>query len=151
MVRHAKTYGTKRRSEPPAARLATSPRDCSLVLPFHQDLKLITQKIYLRKNKNSSAAFLQYFFVQEKTKNMVYIATMPRKTKKRTCKPHRVRKNPDGSLNQKDMEYNKKCEQKYMFADNPWMKQVLSSKKPKGYDKYLKHLVKKRIKTLKKK
>jgi len=96
-------------------------------------------------------AFLKYFFVQEKTKNMVYIATMPRKTKKRTCKRRRVRKNPDGSLNQKDMEYNKKCEQKYMFADNPWMKQVLSSKKPKGYDKYLKHLVKKRIKTLKKK
>ena len=71
--------------------------------------------------------------------------------KQRTCKRRKVRINSDGSPNQDDMEHNKKCEQKYMFIDNPWMKSVLNKKKPKGYNKYLKHLVKKRIKTLKNK
>ena len=36
-----------------------------------------------------------------------------------------------------------------MLIDNPWMKSVLNIKKPKGYDKYLKHLVKQRMTTLK--
>ena len=35
------------------------------------------------------------------------------------------------------------------MIDNPWMKKVLTKKNPKGYDKYLKHLVKKRKATLK--
>ena len=34
--------------------------------------------------------------------------------KQRTCKRRKVRKNPDGSLNQEDMEHNRKCEEKYM-------------------------------------
>lgn len=70
--------------------------------------------------------------------------------KRRTCKRRKVRINSNGSPNQDDMEHNNKCEQKYMLIDNPWMKSVLNNKKPKGYNKYLKHLVKKRIKTLKK-
>ena len=69
--------------------------------------------------------------------------------KQRTCKPRRVRINSDGSRNQEDMEHNNKCELKYMLIDNPWMKPLLNKKNPKGYDKYLKHLVKERIKTLK--
>ena len=71
--------------------------------------------------------------------------------KQRTCKRRKVRINSDGSANQDDMKHNKKCEQKYMLIDNPWMKPVLNKIKPKGYNKYLKHLVKKRIKTLKNK
>ena len=71
------------------------------------------------------------------------------KSKKGTCKRRRVRINSDGSYNKNDMDHNKKCEQKHMLGDNPWMKSVLNEKKPKGYDKYLKHLVKKRMKTLK--
>ena len=71
--------------------------------------------------------------------------------KNRTCKRRKVRINSDGSFNQEDIEHNRKCEQKYMFIDNPWMKQVLNEKKPKGYNKVLKTLVKKRIKTLKNK
>ena len=31
--------------------------------------------------------------------------------KNRTCKRRRVRKNSDGSLNEEDMEHNRKCEQ----------------------------------------
>jgi len=62
----------------------------------------------------------------------------------------RVRKNPDGSRNQKDMDHNRKCEEN-MLIDNPWMNSVLKKNKPTGYDKYLKNLVKNRIKTLKKK
>ena len=53
--------------------------------------------------------------------------------KQRTCKRRRVRKKSDGSLNQEDMEHNRKCEQKYMQIDNPWMKSILNNKKPKGY------------------
>ena len=53
------------------------------------------------------------------------------KKNKRTCKRRRVRKNSDGSLNEEDMEYNRKCEQKYMMIDNPWMKDVLNKKNQK--------------------
>ena len=38
-----------------------------------------------------------------------------------------------------------------MLKDNLWMKDILNIKKPKGYNKTLKVLVKKRIKTLKNK
>ena len=69
--------------------------------------------------------------------------------KQRTCKRRKVRKNSDGSLNQEDMEHNKKCEEKYMMVDNPWMNVVLNKKNPTSYDKHLKHVVKKRMKTLK--
>lgn len=71
--------------------------------------------------------------------------------KQRTCKRRKVRINSDGYPNKHDVEHNKKCEQKYMLIDNPWMKSVLNKKNPKGYNKYLKHVVKKRIKTLQKK
>ena len=47
-----------------------------------------------------------------------------KKTKKRSCKRRRVRKNPDGSFNKKDLEHNQKCYDKYVFLDNPWMKNV---------------------------
>ena len=70
--------------------------------------------------------------------------------KSRKCKRRKVRQNPDGSFNQKDMEHNKKCEQQNMMVDNPWMKSVLNKKNPTGYNKYLKHLVIKRKATLKK-
>ncbi len=40
---------------------------------------------------------------------------------KRTCKRKRVRKMADGTLNQKDIEHNQKCQDKYMIEDNPWM------------------------------
>ena len=68
----------------------------------------------------------------------------------RTCKRRKVRINSDGSLNKDDLEHNRKCEQKYMIIDNPWMKSVFNKKKPKGYDKFLKKTIKKRMKTLKK-
>ena len=55
----------------------------------------------------------------------------------------KVRKNKDGTLNEEDMEHNRKCEQKNMLKDNIWMKDILNKKNPKGYDKYLKILVKK--------
>ena len=72
-----------------------------------------------------------------------------RKSPRRSrCKNRRVRRNSDGSPNQEDVEHNRKCEQKYMLIDNPWMKEVLNKKNPKGYDKYLKHLVKERMKFL---
>ena len=67
----------------------------------------------------------------------------------RTCKRRKVRLNSDGSLNQDDLEYNRKCEEKYMLIDNPWMKSILKKKKPKGYDKYLKNIIKNKIKTKK--
>ena len=70
--------------------------------------------------------------------------------KQRTCKRRRVRRNANGSPNEEDMEHNRKCEQKYMLVDNPWMKSVLNKKNPKGYDKFLKQLVKKRRRFLKK-
>lgn len=70
---------------------------------------------------------------------------------KNTCKRIKVRKNKDGTLNEQDMEHNRKCEQKNMLKDNLWMKNILNIKKPKGYSKTLKLLVKKRIKTLKNK
>lgn len=73
------------------------------------------------------------------------------KKPKNTCKRIKVRKNADGSLNEQDMEHNRKCEQKNMLKDNLWMKDILNIKKPKGYNKSLKLLVKKRIKTLKNK
>lgn len=78
---------------------------------------------------------------------------MQNKTKKIkiTCKRIKVRKNTDGSLNEQDMEHNRKCEQKNMLKDNVWMKHILNIKKPKGYNKSLKLIVKKRIKTLKNK
>ena len=69
--------------------------------------------------------------------------------KHRTCKRRRVRTNSDGSLNQADMEHNRKCEKKYMFINNPWMESVLNEKNPKGYNKYLKQLVKQRASILK--
>ena len=50
-----------------------------------------------------------------------------------------------------DISHNKKCEEKHMLGDNPWMKSVLNKKNAKGYDKYLKHLVKNRTKTFMKK
>ena len=46
------------------------------------------------------------------------------------------------------MEHNRKCELKYIFIDNPWMKPLLKEKNPKGYNKDLKEMVK-RIKDLK--
>ena len=70
---------------------------------------------------------------------------------KNTCKRIKVRINKDGSLNEQDMEHNRKCEQKNMLKDNIWMKDILNKKNPKGYNKYLKLQVKKRIKTLKNK
>ena len=36
-----------------------------------------------------------------------------------------------------------------MLIDNQWMNTLLNKKNPKGYEKYLKNLVKKRINTLK--
>ena len=71
--------------------------------------------------------------------------------KKRTCKRRKVRINSDGSLNKDDLEHNRKCELKYMFIDNPWMKSIMNQKKTRNnYNKYLKKLVKNRRKTLKK-
>lgn len=70
---------------------------------------------------------------------------------KNTCKRRRVRINSDGSYNQDDISHNKKCEEKHMLGDNPWMKSVLNKKNAKGYDKYLKDLVKNRTKTVKNK
>ncbi len=67
----------------------------------------------------------------------------------RTCKRRKVRINSDGSLNQDDLEHNRKCEEKYMLIDNPWMKPIIKNKKPKGYDKYLKNVIMKKIKTVK--
>ena len=69
--------------------------------------------------------------------------------KKKTCKRRRVRISANGSYNKDDIEHNKKCEQKHMLGDNPWLKTVLKKKSSKGYDKYLKRLAKKRIKTVK--
>lgn len=71
--------------------------------------------------------------------------------KRKTCKRIKVRINSDGSLNKDDVEHNRRCEQKYMLIDNPWMKSVLNGKNPKGYNKFLKNVIKKRRKTLKKK
>jgi hypothetical protein len=68
---------------------------------------------------------------------------------KRTCKRRRVKRNSDGSYNEEDIKHNRNCEAKYMIKDNAWMKPILRNKKPKGSDKYLKMLLKKRIKTLK--
>jgi hypothetical protein len=68
-------------------------------------------------------------------------------SQKRTCKRRRVRKEADGSLNQENMEHNRKCERKYMMVDNPWMKKVLSTKKPP----HLFHIVQQRLADLKKK
>lgn len=84
--------------------------------------------------------------------NFPGIATGGRKknsNKKITCKRRRVRINSDGSYNQDDISHNKKCEENHMLGDNPWMKSVLNKKNAKGYDKYLKHLVKNRTKTVK--
>ena len=69
--------------------------------------------------------------------------------KKRTCKIRKVKTNSDGTPNEEDMEYNRKCELKYIFIDNPWMKPLLKEKNPKGYNKDLKEMVKKKIKDLK--
>ena len=69
---------------------------------------------------------------------------------KRTCKRRKVRQNPDGSYNQEDIEHNNKCESNFMITDNSWMKPILKNKKPKGRDKYMKKLLIKRIKTLRK-
>ena len=71
--------------------------------------------------------------------------------KKRTCKRIKVRINKDGSPNEEDMEHNRKCEQKYMYVDNPWMKPLLKKKKLTRYQKYLKKMLGNRSKTLKKK
>lgn len=71
--------------------------------------------------------------------------------KKRTCKRIKVRINKDGSLNEEDMEHNRKCEQKYMYVDNPWMKPLLKKKKLTRYQKYLKKMLTNRIQTLKRK
>ena len=38
-----------------------------------------------------------------------------------SCKRKRVRKNPDGSLNQEDLQHNQRCVDINMFSDNPWM------------------------------
>ena len=71
--------------------------------------------------------------------------------KKRTCKRIKVRINKDGSPNEEDMEHNRKCEQKYMYVDNPWMKPLLKKKKLTRYQKYLKKMLGNRSKTLKRK
>ena len=71
--------------------------------------------------------------------------------KKRTCKRIKVRINKDGSPNEEDMEHNRRCEQKYMYVDNPWMKPLLKKKKLTRYQKYLKKMLTNRIQTLKRK
>ena len=38
-----------------------------------------------------------------------------------SCKRKRVRKNPDGSLNQEDLQHNQRCVDINMISDNPWM------------------------------
>ena len=58
--------------------------------------------------------------------------------KKRSCKLRKVRKKSDEI-------HNLKCEKKYMFIDNPWMKDVLKQKNPTGYNKELKKMIKARI------
>ena len=73
----------------------------------------------------------------------------PQKNNNRSYKRRRVRINSDGSVNQEDIEHNRKCEKKYMKIDNPWMNDILNNKNPTGYDRYLKQIVKKRIITLK--
>ena len=69
---------------------------------------------------------------------------------KNDCKRRRVRRNKDGSYNKEDLEHNRKCYEKNMMKDNPWMKDVLKEKNPSPYDKYLKKLIKKRCKSKKK-
>ena len=66
------------------------------------------------------------------------------KTKQQKRK--RVRINSDGTPNEEDMEHNRKCELKYIFTDNPWMKPLLKEKNPKGYNKDLQEMVKQRLK-----
>ncbi len=64
---------------------------------------------------------------------------MPRKKSHRR---KRVKRNKDGTLNKKDLAHNAAISEKYMFKDNPWMKEVLKEKNPTEYDKYLKYLIK---------
>jgi hypothetical protein len=67
---------------------------------------------------------------------------MPGRTnQRRTCKRKKVRIDSYGIRNKEDMEHNRKCDEKYMMIDNPWMKSVLRKKNPKGYDKFLKGLI----------
>ena len=67
---------------------------------------------------------------------------------KKTCKRKRVRKMPDGTYNQKDIEHNQKCQDKYMLEDNPWMLDESSIKVTK---KLYPKLTKKRSKVNKEK
>ena len=73
--------------------------------------------------------------------------TLNKKRKgKKTCKRRRVRKNPDGSWNKKDLAHNITCSRLRMGKDNPWMNDVMKkSKKINAYDKFLKHLIKKNV------
>tara|TARA_B100000683_G_scaffold78494_1_gene77614 strand:- start:55 stop:831 length:777 start_codon:yes stop_codon:yes gene_type:complete len=44
------------------------------------------------------------------------------KNNPKKCKRKRVRINKDGTLNEKDMEHNKRCQDLYELQDNPWIK-----------------------------
>ena len=97
---------------------------------------------YTRKSRGGSLAGSASSEQKEKTRSK-----KKGPSQKRTCKRRRVRKETDGSLNQEDMEHNRKCERKYMMADNPWMKKVLSTKKPS----HLFQMIQQRLADLKKK
>jgi len=46
---------------------------------------------------------------------------MTRRKNSRKCKRKRIRKNPNGTLNQSDLDHNQKCVDMYMNFDNPWL------------------------------
>ena len=62
------------------------------------------------------------------------------------CKRKRVRKNKDGTLNEKDMEHNKRCRDLYELQDNPWMKDSRKKRTKKNRKKRTKKNRKKRTK-----
>lgn len=47
---------------------------------------------------------------------------MVKKNNPKKCKRKRVRINKDGTLNEKDMEHNKRCQDLYELQNNPWIK-----------------------------
>ena len=76
-----------------------------------------------------------------------YNKSLP-KQKGGSCKRRRVRKMKDGTFNQKDIEHNQKCQDKYMLEDNPWMLEKSALKITK---KLYPKLIKKRSKVNKEK
>ncbi len=102
--------------------------------------KIITKGCYYKPERDSIlySAEKPSFTTTRKTWYKVFGG---KKSKKRTCKRIKVRINKDGSLNEEDMEHNRKCEQKYMYVDNPWMKPLLKKKKLTRYQKYLKKML----------